>query len=153
MSHLMQRFLHRQTYLQAVVHHMVNMKCKLLQLPLDLCQYVRVCNWLLSWRRKKMYWLFFIFPLELFSFLLLLPESKDAKIQVLSIENPVLSKAVLFKPGVGQNIVLHASPAGRNSTLLIPTFPFHSASFPPDPLSSLSWVRCGRCSALCGSAE
>ena len=36
----------------------------------------------------------------------------------------------LFKPGAGQDIALHASPAPRNSSFLIFAFPNHSNSFP-----------------------
>ena len=47
----------------------------------------------------------------------------DAEIKVLSVENPGLSKVFSVKPGIGQNIAMHASPAARNVFLvLISTF-------------------------------
>ena len=46
--------------------------------------------------------------------------------KVLSAENPELSKVLWFKPGVGQNIALHALTSVRNSVFLA-----HSTSFPP----------------------
>ena len=36
---------------------------------------------------------------------------------------------LFFKPGVGWNTVLHASPAARNSAFLLSGFPIHSTSF------------------------
>ena len=39
----------------------------------------------------------------------------EAEIKVPSAENPELSAVLSVKPGGGQNIVLHVSPAARNS--------------------------------------
>ena len=36
-------------------------------------------------------------------------------------------------------IALSTSPAARNSFFLIPAFPFHSTSFPPNPLETTKW--------------
>ena len=44
----------------------------------------------------------------------------DADIMVPSVENPELTKALPLKPGVGQNIAVHAVPAARN--FFLPTF-------------------------------
>ena len=52
--------------------------------------------------------------------------------KVLSAENPELSKVLWFKPGVGQNIALHALTSVRNSVFLA-----HSTSFPP--ILKLKW--------------
>ena len=47
---------------------------------------------------------------------------------------PGLSKVIFSKPGVGQNIALHAVPADRISTYLVSAFPIHlSSSFSPPP--------------------
>ena len=40
---------------------------------------------------------------------------------------------LLYKPGVGQNIALHAAPADRTFTYLVCAFPIHWTSFPPPP--------------------
>ena len=37
--------------------------------------------------------------------------------------------ALSCKPGVGQNIALHASPTARTSAFLISVFPVHSSPF------------------------
>ena len=51
----------------------------------------------------------------------------DADITVPSVENPELTNVLRLKPGVGQNIAMHASPTARNFFLgLISTFPVHS---------------------------
>ena len=52
----------------------------------------------------------------------------DAKIEVPPpIKNPELTNVLPFKPGVGQNIAMHASPAARNFFLvLFTTFMAHS---------------------------
>ena len=42
----------------------------------------------------------------------------NAEVKVPSAENPALSKVFSFKPGLDQNIVLHASPAARNLSLI-----------------------------------
>ena len=53
-----------------------------------------------------------------------------AKTDVVPAENPELCKVPSFKPGVGWNITLQASPAVGNSFFMTSTFPFHStASF------------------------
>ena len=53
----------------------------------------------------------------------------DTEVKVPCAENPELSKVLSFKPGVGQSIASHASPAARHSTLLIFTFLVHSLNF------------------------
>ena len=53
----------------------------------------------------------------------------DTEIMVSSVVNPELTNAPL-KPGVGQNIAMHASPTARNfSLVLISASPVHSPSF------------------------
>ena len=39
-----------------------------------------------------------------------------------SAESPELLKSISFKPGVGQNIALHAAPTARNSSFLMSVF-------------------------------
>ena len=52
-----------------------------------------------------------------------------------SVENPELSKVLPPKPGVGQNIAMHASAAAR--VFFSPsTFPVSSTLFFPDHLPS-----------------
>ena len=41
------------------------------------------------------------------------------KLQSRSAENPELSNVLTFKPGVGQNIALHASHAARDAAFLV----------------------------------
>ena len=52
----------------------------------------------------------------------------DAEIKVPSVENSELPKVLPLKPGVGQNIAMHASSTAMNF-FLISTFPVHSTSF------------------------
>ena len=52
--------------------------------------------------------------------------------------NSKLSEVLSLKPGVGRNIALHASPAARNSTVLMSTFPLYSTSFIANLVSSFS---------------
>ena len=59
----------------------------------------------------------------------------DAEMKVPSVENTELTHVLLLKPGVGQDIAIHASPTARNFVLvLIFTLPVHSPSFSPNPL-------------------
>ena len=44
----------------------------------------------------------------------------DAEIKIPSAENPKLSKAPSFQPGVGQNIALHALHADKTSSFYNP---------------------------------
>ena len=46
------------------------------------------------------------------------------------------SKIISLKPGVGENVTLHASPSAMNSTLLISTYPVYSTLFSRNPLST-----------------
>ena len=48
---------------------------------------------------------------------------------MIRIENPELLHVFSLKPGVDQNITLHALPAARNSAFLICTIPVHFTSF------------------------
>ena len=48
-----------------------------------------------------------------------------------SSKSPELSKVPSCKPGVRQNIALHALPTARNSIFLILSFPVYSAYFLP----------------------
>ena len=66
----------------------------------------------------------------------------DAEIKVPSAEDPELSKVLSFTPGLGQKIVLRASPTARNYAFLIFAFSFHSTSFFSFKLSSAHDV-CG----------
>ena len=51
----------------------------------------------------------------------------DTEIKVPSVENPELTNVLPLRPGVGQSIATHASPAAMNFFLvLISTFPVHS---------------------------
>ena len=60
------------------------------------------------------------------------------------------SKVLPLKPGIGQNIAMHASFTARNVFfVLISTFPVHSPSF----FQSLSWVSPVLCRFLCRPAE
>ena len=53
----------------------------------------------------------------------------DADLYVSFVENPQLSRQLpSFQPKADQNIALHASPAARNSDVLISAFPVHSTS-------------------------
>ena len=64
--------------------------------------------------------------------LLTLPQlvTAGANFLVPTVENPELANVLPLKPGVGQNIAMHASPAARSFFLvLIYAFPFHSTSF------------------------
>ena len=47
----------------------------------------------------------------------------DAEISVPSVENPELTNVLPLKPGVGQNIAVHASPTARNffHVLILPS--------------------------------
>ena len=70
-------------------------------------------------------------------YLFSLPQSgtADAEIKVPSDEILELTNILPLKPGVGQNIAIHASPTARNIFLVqISTFPVHSPSFFPNPL-------------------
>ena len=49
----------------------------------------------------------------------------DAESKVPAAKNPELPTILSCKPGVGQNIDLHASPAASNSTSLISTGTFN----------------------------
>ena len=63
----------------------------------------------------------------------------DAEFKVLSTENLKLANVLPLKPGVGQNIALHASSAARNVfPVLYSTLMVHSPSFfsSPNPLST-----------------
>ena len=55
--------------------------------------------------------------------------SADAEINVLSVENPELSKVLSLKHGVGQIIASPASSAARNCAFLISALPIHPTSF------------------------
>ena len=69
------------------------------------------------------------------------------EVKVVSVENPEVS-GLPSKPGaedhragvVGQNIAVRASLSARNflAPFLISTFPVHSTSFVPNPLSTFS---------------
>ena len=63
--------------------------------------------------------------------------SADAEDKVPSAENPGLSEVLSFKPGLGHNIAMHASPNARIffSPFLISTFLVHSTSFSLDFLA------------------
>ena len=62
----------------------------------------------------------------------------DAEIKIPSVENPELTNALPLKPGVCQNIAMHASPTTRNFFLvLILTLQVHSPSFIPNPLPAV----------------
>ena len=52
----------------------------------------------------------------------------DKKIRALSSENTQLSTVLSFKPGVGQNIALHALPAARNFAFLVSAFSVYSTA-------------------------
>ena len=52
------------------------------------------------------------------------------EIKVPTVENPELTDDVPLKPGVGQNITMHALPTAWNFfPVLISAFPVHSPSF------------------------
>ena len=54
----------------------------------------------------------------------------DAEIKVPSVENPELTNVLPVKPGVGQNIAMHAYPTARIFFfVLIFTYTAHSPSF------------------------
>ena len=53
----------------------------------------------------------------------------DAEIMTPSAETQELSKCISFKPGVGQDLAMHASQSARNCGRLISAFPLSSASF------------------------
>ena len=46
-----------------------------------------------------------------------------------------------FKPGVGQNIAMHASPTARNSAISVSAFPVHSGAFPHSCSKSYVCIR------------
>ena len=45
------------------------------------------------------------------------------------LRTPIVIKGSLLKPGVSQNVALHASPTANNCTFPISGFPVHSSSF------------------------
>ena len=45
--------------------------------------------------------------------------TEDSEIKVPSVENPELTNCLSLKPGVGQNIAMHASPTARNNLLVL----------------------------------
>ena len=53
---------------------------------------------------------------------------RDAKMKLPSAGNLQLSAVASFKPGVGQNTALLASPDARSSVLFTSAFPAHSTS-------------------------
>ena len=55
----------------------------------------------------------------------------DAKNKVPSVENPELTNVLPLKPGVGQNLAVHALSTARNFFLVLDNlyFPVHSSSF------------------------
>ena len=55
-------------------------------------------------------------------------DAVNAGIKIALLTNQIYQCFVHFKPGVSQNIALHASPIARNSTLLIFTFLISSSS-------------------------
>ena len=60
-----------------------------------------------------------------------------AEIEVSAAEGSELLKVLSFQPGLGRNIVLHASHTARNSELLTGSFT-HIPPPPPPPRSSCS---------------
>ena len=50
----------------------------------------------------------------------------DAEIKVHSFENPELTNMFTLKPGVSQNITMHALPTARNFFLVLICIPFRS---------------------------
>ena len=61
----------------------------------------------------------------------------NAKIKIPYAESPEMTKVLLLKPGVGQNITTHASPIARNFFFVLSSsFPVHSSSFFPNPLNT-----------------
>ena len=78
--------------------------------------------------------LLFVFPLRCapncFFFLNQEWGAADAEIKVPSVENPELANVLPLKPGVDENIAMHALPTARNFFfVLILTFPVDSPSF------------------------
>ena len=64
----------------------------------------------------------------------------DAEKKVPSAENPEPEKVISFiKPGVGQKIALHASPASRDCAYFLPSR-IIQLYFPLNPLPTLSVV-------------
>ena len=62
-------------------------------------------------------------------FMLYPPQWGNVEIKVPSVGNSELTDGLLLKPGVGQNIAMHASPAARNLFfVLICSFTAHSPS-------------------------
>jgi len=67
--------------------------------------------------------LLFVFPLlcvpNCFFFLNQEWGAADTEIKVPSVENPELANVLLLKPGVDENIAMHALPTARNFFLFI----------------------------------
>ena len=69
---------------------------------------------------------------------------RTQKLRSPSVESPDLTAVLPSEPVVGQNIAIHVWPTVMNFFLvLISTFPIHSPSFFPNPLSAYQrrWLR------------
>ena len=67
----------------------------------------------------------------------------DAEIKVPSFKVPELTNVLALKPGVGQNIAMHALPTTRSFFLVEILTLVHSASPPPPKKKILSLILCG----------
>ena len=63
----------------------------------------------------------------------------DAELKVPFAENSEKLKVLSLKPGVGEDIALHALHTAMNAVLLVFAFSIHSTSFPPKFSAHVKW--------------